>query len=114
MGGIGIAAIVALAIYNDGTTTDADSGKQRPDTVDGRRKFAEIMRNSMKTTADGVYTEGARAQGLVFDMSDCTDRTLSDLVQRHEIADRLWQFDFEYVRCTNGVRVQGPWAGHDE
>jgi len=114
--GIAIAAaggIAYLAITDDGGSLgNEDSGKQRPDTPEGRRGFVHILEHSLP--ADSIWTEGARSQGLVLDLRDCTMRTLSDFVQRPEMTDRLWQFDFSYVRCTNGVRVDGPWAGHNE
>jgi len=113
IGLLGIGGLVAMALYNDRTFLESDDdyhrGKQRPDTPEGRRGFAEILRHDMRASADEVYTEGGLSQGLVFDMRDCTHRRLSELVQRSEIGARLWQFDFSYVRCTNGVRVEGPW-----
>ena len=79
--------------------------KMRPDTAAGRREFVRIMAEKMP----GIRTEGGDDQGLVIDLINCTPSTLLDTVHNREIADRLKQFDFAWVRCPNGVRAEPPW-----
>jgi hypothetical protein len=90
--------------------SSSDSGKQRPDTPEGRREFVKIIAKDMP--ANSMWTEGARSEGLVVDLKDCTMQTLSEFTQRKDMANRLYQFDFQYMKCANGLRVDGPWA-HD-
>ena len=101
-----LAVVITLAAVFEGDT-EWDS-RERPDTLDGRRGFVRII--SKDLPADSLWTEGARAQGLVLDVRECNMRTLSDFVQQGDIADRLYQFDFAYIRCVNGTRLDGPWA----
>lgn len=77
-----------------------------PDTPEARRSFAADL--AMRTHG-GVYTEGASDQGLVVDLNDCDYANLQALVHQRGVAQQLAEMDFAWVRCTNGVRVDGPW-----
>lgn len=104
---IAIAGGFATLAIVSGSDDSSESGKERPDTPEGRRGFAQLLAKDLP--ADSMWTEGAQSEILVVDLKDCTPRTLSAFVQGGDFAKRLWQFDFAEMRCTNGVSVHGPW-----